>query len=1152
MSSPKLRRYRSIAMVLVTGLGATALVSAQRGGGPPGGGGPQPTQSVGAPRFEYVGPQSAGRISAAAAVAGKPGVYYAGAASGGVWKSSDGGTTWKPTFDNQTSQAIGSLAVAESNPNIVWAGTGEGWAVRDMDMMGDGIYKSTDAGETWTNMGLRDSGRIGTIIVHPTNENIVMACVLGRGTGPQKDRGVFRTEDGGKTWQQTLFVDERTGCSGLQLSHKDPNIVIAGTWEMYLQTHVLESGGPGSGIHLSKDNGRTFTKVTHPGLPKSPFGKTDVAIAPSNGLRMYALIQTGSSGVSTWGGKGRTPSEAQGSLWRSDDGGATWANVSWDRRLIGRAGYYIRIRVSPDDPDHLMIANSTLWRSRDGGRIWTGGGGGCGDCHDIWWDPNASMAGHYIVTGDGGMGIYGSPNNPTGNTGVSLPIGQMYRVTIDQRNPYWVYSSRQDDGSMRFNSARPIVPGNVPSYAPAAAPAPPAVEAGGRGGRGGGGGAGAGGRGAAGGPPAAGAPPAGRGAGGGGGGGGGRGGGGAATAPAQESMPSCESGYTYPEPNNHRIVWGTCYAAHVAVFDEINGTRRSVSPWWHTLDSEPVGLKYRCQWSPPLAIDWFDNSAYFGCQVIFRTTDRGQTWNVISPDLSTGDPERIRFSGGVVGDNLGQFYGAVISAIAPSRTERGVVWAGTNDGKVQITRDGGKTWIDRTANVKMPPWGIVRRIDSSHFDPGTAYMAVDYHLVDQRDPYFYKTTDYGQTWTRLDAGLPKGHPLDYALSIAENPRRKGMIFAGTGHAFFYSLDDGKTWKQFKDKLPAAPVTWIEVPKNAAEVAVSTYGRGIWILRDTWQLEQPELSGGDSEAQAPDIVMAKPLPGMRSAGSGTASFVFSMRSGASGPITMEILNAGGTVVSTSQLTGRAGLNQASWNLQLPGQDRPVLRSIPPDNPFIWDAGRWTGRERPVSHWGLAAGFRPVAAPGKYTVRLTLNGRAYTQPFEIIKDATLTSTEADLIAGTDLQIKVVDAINTVVNRINRLEIMRMQVEDLRKEHGKDPALDKALAGIYQRMYDTELHYLSRTEMHSDDKWYVEKYKLYMNLTWLAAEIGSGGGDVMGGLAYKPTAAALATFKDFQGLMATAQADFDKLMTEVAAFNKAHTGRLPAVSDKLGAGK
>jgi photosystem II stability/assembly factor-like uncharacterized protein len=986
-----------------------------------------------------------------------------------------------------------------------------------MDMQGDGIYKSTDAGETWTRMGLENTGRIGTIVIHPTNENLVLVCALGRATGPQKERGVFRSEDGGKSWQHVLFVSENTGCSGLQMSQQDPNVVIAGTWEMYLQTHVLESGGPGSGIHISRDGGRTFTRLGT-GLPKSPFGKTDVAISPSNGNRMYALIQTGGDGVTTWGAKTRTPSAAQGSVWRSDDGGTTWQNVSWDRRLIGRAGYYIRIRVSPDNPDHLLIANSTLWRSRDGGKTWQGGGGGCGDCHDIWWDTNPDMAGHYIVTGDGGMGIFGSPRNPTGNTSVSLPIGQMYRTTIDQRFPYWVYGSRQDDGSMRINSSRPIVPENVPSYAPA--PEAAAPEPGGRGGRGGGRGAGGGGR------------------------GGGRGG--APAGPAQESMPSCESGYTYPEPNNHRFVWGTCYAAHVATFDEISGSRRSVSPWMHTLDHDPVGLKYRCQWSPPLAVDWFDNSAYFGCQLILRTTDRGQTWTEISPDLSTGDPNLIRFSGGVVGDNLGQFYGATVSTIAPSRTEAGTVWAGTNDGKVWITRDRGKKWVDLTANVKFPrPHGIVRRIDASHFDPGTAYMAVDYHLVDHRDPYLFKTTDHGQTWTRIEGNLPKGHPLDYTIAIAENPRRKGMVFAGTGHGFFYSKDDGKTWTQFKDKLPAAPVTWIEVPKNAPEVVVSTYGRGLWILRDAWQFEMD-----DAAAAQGDMQVLKPWPATRVANGGTATFIFNVRSAPTSPVTMEILDASGAVLSSSQLQARAGINRATWNMLLPSPARPVLRSIPPDNPHIWEEGRWQGRERPVTHWGLgAAGWQPRAAPGKYTVRFTLNGRQYTQPFEIWRDVTLPSDDEDLVASSNMQRDIVRAINEVTDKINRIEIMRMQVEDLRKANAANKQLDTALADLYKKMYDTELHFLSRTEMHSDDKWYVEKYKLYMNLVWLLAEIGGSGGDVAGGVAYRPTAAAVSVFQDRLKELEVGSADFKRLMQEVETFNKTYQGKLPAITDTIG---
>jgi hypothetical protein len=591
-------------------------------------------------------------------------------------------------------------------------------------------------------------------------------------------------------------------------------------------------------------------------------------------------------------------------------------------------------------------------------------------------------------------------------------------------------------------------------------------------------------------------------------------------------------------------VWGTCYAAHVATFDELTGLRRSVSPWMHTLDSDPVGLKYRCQWSPPLAIDWFDNSVYFGCQVIFRTRDRGQTWQVISPDLSTQDPSRIQFSGGVVGDNLGQFYGAVLSAIAPSRTQRGVIWTGTNDGKVWISRDEGKSWNDLTKNVNMPPWGIVRRIDSSHFDPGTAYIAVDYHLVDNRDPFFFKTSDFGQTWTRIDGGLPKGHPLDYALAIAENPHRRGMIFAGTGHGFFYSRDDGKSWTQFKDKLPAAPVNWIEVPKNAPELVVATYGRGLWILRDMWQLEQQ-----DTLDQTAELQLYKPRPATRAANGGNARFVFSLKAAPASPITMEILGADNEVISKTEVQGRSGMNRATWNLMYPVPAQPVLRSIPPDNPHIWDAGRWVGRERPVTHWGLGAQrWQPRAAPGKYTVRLTYNGRQYSQPFEVTRDVTLSSTDADLAASTALERNIVKAMDDVTDKINRIEIMRMQVEDQRKQQASNRQLDEALAAIYKRMYETELHFLSRTEMHSDDKWYVEKYKLYMNLVWLLSEVGGSGGDVAGGVGYRPTDAALSVFQNRLKELDAARGAFDRLMQEVSAFNKTYTGRLPAITDRL----
>ena len=800
------RRLWHACLLALLAVGAAVALDAQRQGG-----GPAADQPVEALRFRYMGPPSAGRIASVAGIPGDQKTYYAGAASGGVWKTSDGGQTFEPVFDAQPVQAIGALAVAPSSPNIVWAGTGEAWAIRDSDVMGDGIYKSSDAGKTWTNVGLRETGRIGRILVHPTNPDIVFACALGRTTGPQEERGVFRTTDGGKNWQRVLFVDPNTGCSGIDLDPKDPNIVMAGMWQVEMHTWAMFSGGPGSGVYRSKDGGATWQHLEN-GLPKPPVGKIDVAIAPSNGKRMFALIQTPN----------------QGSLWRSDDGGDSWKAVSWDRRLIGRAGYYIRVAVSPTNPDEVLIANSSFHRSTDGGLTFPPNTTRCGDCHDIWIDPK--NADHWVVTDDAGMTI--TRDHAKTNQVITLPIGQMYHVAVDDQVPYWMYSNRQDDGTMRGPSNSPVQVPNVPSYAP-----PQGMRGGGFGG---------------------------------GGGGGGRGG---ASVAWQAGIGGCESGFTIPVPGNPDVVWATCYGNQVTRFDNRVGVARSVSPWLHTLDSEPDKTKYRCHWTPPLAFDPFEKeTVYYGCQEILRSDDQGQTWQVFSPDLSTQDPSRIVSSGGIVPDNLGQFYGEVVFAIAPSKLEKGLIWAGTNDGLIWNTRDGGRTWTNVTKNVQgLAPWGTIRKIEPSRFDAGTAYVAVDYHLMENRDPFIYKTTDYGQTWTRISDGLPKGHPLSYVLSVTENPNRRGMLFAGTGHGFFYSLDDGRSWTQFNDGLPAAPVTWIEVQPQYHDVVVSTYGRGLYQLRDITRLEQQDLADANAAA-----FLYQPRPGFRQPRSGSAEFLYSLK------------------------------------------------------------------------------------------------------------------------------------------------------------------------------------------------------------------------------------------------------------------------------------
>jgi photosystem II stability/assembly factor-like uncharacterized protein len=1073
----KADRIARLVLGVVLAIVIAAAVHAQRAGGPP-----AAAPAVPPLAFRYVGPPSSGRFSAIAGIPGDTKTYYAGAASGGVWKTTDGGDNWEPIFDDQPAQAIGALAVAASNPNIVWAGTGEAWAIRDSDIMGDGVYKSTDAGKTWTNMGLHDTGRIGRMIVHPINPDIVFACALGRTTGSQQERGVFRTTDGGKSWQRVLFVDADTGCSGMSIDPKDPNLLLAGTWQVVMHTWGMFSGGAGSGVYRSRDGGATWQHLQAPGLPKSPLGKIDVAIAPSNSKRMFALIQTPN----------------QGSLWRSDDGGETWKVVSWDRTLIGRAGYYIRIEVNSQNPDEVLVANSSIHRSTDGGLTFPQGGAGrCGDCHDIWIDPKNGD--HWVLTDDAGINF--TRDHAKTTTSVTLPVAQSYHVALDEQTPYWIYSNRQDDGTMRGASTSPFQVTNVPSYAQAG-------RAGGAAGRGGGGG------------------------------GGGRGG---AAIPWQAGIGGCESGFTIPVPGNPDIIWSTCYGNEITRFDNRLGNARSVSPWIHTLDSEPDKTKYRCHWTPPLAMDPFEKeTVYYGCQVIFKTSDQGQTWSVISPDLSTQDPTRIVSSGGIVGDNLGQFYGEVVFAIAPSKVQQGLIWAGTNDGLIWLTRNGGGNWTNVTKNVNgLPAWGNIRKIEPSHFDAGTAYVVADFHLMDNRDPFIYKTTDYGQTWTRLSDGLPKGHPLAYVLSFAENPNRKGMLFAGTANAFYYSMNDGRAWTQFKDGLPPAPVSWIEVQPQYHDVVVSTYGRGLYQLRDITRLEQQ-----DQVDQAAPAFLYAPRPGLRDPRSGSVEFLYSLKAAPPDPVTFEILDASGSVIRKLQSPARAGMNRIAWDLRYEGPAQVELRTLAPDNAHIWEEPRFKGKEtRPIVHWGIQ-GVQvngPIAAPGRYSVRMTAGGQAYTRAFDVVKNPKISSSPSDLLESTAAQVKIRDDINKTAAMTNRLEVMRKEIEDLLKANAGKKPIEQALHDLDQKMLNVELQLVSRTEMHSDDKWYVEAYKVYLNLLWLSGVVGTGASDVAGGAEYRPTVGSMQVLEMIEKDLATAEADYRTLIEkEIPTFNKANAAR------------
>jgi len=1003
--------------------------------------------------FRFVGPAVGNRVSAIAGIPGDTSTYYAGAASGGVWKSTDSGNTWLPIFDSQPVAAIGALAVAPSDSSQVWVGTGEAWAIRDSDVMGDGVYKSTDAGRTWTNMGLKETGRIGRVIVDPKNAEIVFVCALGRTTGPQEERGVYRTTDGGQHWDRVLFADANTGCSGLSMDAHNPHTLFAGMWQVEMHTYGEYSGGPGSGVYVSHDGGTTWAKINGRGMPRPPVGKIDVAVAPSDSNRVYALIQTAD----------------QGSLWRSDDGGEVWRVVNWDRALIGRAGYYIRLAVSPTDEDEILVSDSAFLHSVDGGETFRTVPWG-GDNHDIWIDP--LNANRFVITDDGGLNITTTHGRGQFHR-VQLPIGQIYHVAVDNQVPYYVYGNMQDDGTMRGLSTS--------------------------GGRGFGGNGG--------------------------------------EADWDHPMGGCESGFTIPDPTDPNIVWATCYGDEVTRWDARTHEARSVSPYLHTLDSPPNDTKYRCHWTPPLAIDPFDhNTVYYGCQVIFKTSNAGQSWSVISPDLSTKDPQYVKPSGGIVGDNLGQFYGEVVFAIAPSKIQKGLIWAGTNDGQIWYTKDGGGNWTNVSKNVSgMPAWGTITCIEPSHFDPGTAYVAVDFHLMDNRDPYIYKTTDFGQTWTQISSNLPTKHPLAYVRSVAEDPNKKGLIFAGTGNGFFYSQDDGAHWTNLQAGLPHAPVSWITVQPHYHDVVVSTYGRGFYILDDISPLEQA------APADAA-VNFLTPRATYRSGRGGRGAILnYTLKANPQAPVQIQIMDASGNVVRTMQAPGRGGLNRTAWDLHYDGPHIIALRTTPAENPHIWEEPRFRGQDsRPITHWGMSPNQEgPMVVPGKYTVKLTVDGTPYTQTLDVLRDPKTPGSDADLAASVKMQLRIRDDITKTADMVNQIEWMRRQLDDVKRaqtaEHAK-PDLTKSLDDMNQKMLNVEYKLLNEALMTSDDKYFIQAYTVYFNLLWLNGEVGPGAGDVAGGVDYAPTDTERGLLDMIEKDLTTATADYHNLMDkEMPAFNR-----------------
>ncbi len=919
---------------------------------------------LGALRYRHIGP-TGNRLTSVVGIPGQPNIYYAGAASGGIWKTIDGGVHWDPIFDDQPVSSIGALAIAPSDPNIVWAGTGEPW-IRSHISVGEGIYKSTDAGKTWKLMGLEKTGRISRVVIDPKNPDIVLVGALGHAYGPQQERGVFRTTDGGKTWERVLFTDEKSGCAHLEMDPNDSKIVYAGMWPLEIHTWGRDSGGPGSGLFKSTDGGVTWKRLTGNGLPTRMTGKIVFAIAPSNSKRIYALIETG-DGVPLNGQE-----TDRGKLWRSDDGGEKWKLVSFDRNLGGRTHYYFRVAVAPDNENETYYLTAGFARSTDGGetaRPMLAGGSPGGDNHDIWIDP--TNPNRMAVANDGGVSI----STTRGQTWfrIQLPIAQMYHVTVDNRIPYYVYGNEQDDPSYRGPS-RTIGGGSIPRS-------------------------------------------------------------------AWQSVGGGESGWATPDPVDPNIVWSSASGSGsvggiVERFDLRNGQMRRVEVWPDQTNGSPAAdLKYRFVWTFPLTISPHDHKKlYVGSQFVHQTTDDGQSWQVISPDLTTNDKSKQGFSGGLTGDNIGVEYFSVIFAIAESPLTKGLIWAGTNDGLVQVTRDGGKNWTNVTKNIpNLPPFGTVSNIEPSRYEPGTAYITVDFHQVNNRDPFIYRTKDFGKTWKAITNGIPHSM-LSYAHCIREDPVRRGLLYVGTENGLYVSFDDGEKWEPLQGNLPHAPVYWMVIQEHFNDLVVGTYGRGFWILDDLTPIQQMKQEVRDANAS-----LFPPRPTYRfrpsvtpvtmsddpSAGQNPqygAAITYYLKSAPAGDVKIRIEDARGQRIRILNGTKNVGLNRVTWNLEGESTTEVRMQTSPAFAPEV-KVGPDGTRNAPG-----AGRLSILMPPGTYTVKLIAGGETLSQPLVIRKDPNSGGTEAEIAAQTAMMLDLQKDLESGAQMVNQIELIRSQVEKL----------------------------------------------------------------------------------------------------------------------------
>ena len=982
-------------------------------------------------QYRLVGPFRGGRVVAVAGVVGQDDTYYMGSTAGGVWKTTDGGLNWRSLFDKKddktkldASPAIGALAVSESDPNTIYIGTGEA-CIRGNIVGGNGVYKSLDGGKTWTFSGLADTHAIGRLAINPKNPDIAFVAALGHPFADNEERGIFRTRDGGKTWEKVLYKDAKTGGIDVVFDPNNSNILFAALWQARRTPWSMDSGGPGSGLYRSSDGGTTWKQLKAHGLPEGILGRIGVTVSGANPNRIWAVIEA-----------------EKGGIYRSDDGGDSWHLMTDDHRFRQRAWYYSHIFADPKSADTVYILNTGVYRSNDGGKTFTPIRAPHGDNHGLWIDPTNPKR---MINGNDGGATVSTNGGESWTTQYNQPTAQFYHVTTDDRFPYYIYGAQQDNSTVAIASAS--ADGSIDRT-------------------------------------------------------------------DWYDVGGGESGYIAPDPTDPLIIYAGSYGGEITRQDRHIHQEQSINPW----PINPIGwaaadVKHRFQWTEPIVFSPHDpKTLYYAGEVLFKTTDAGMSWNIISPDLTRNDKSKQAASGGpITKDNTGVEVYDTIFSVVESPVQKDLIWAGTDDGLVHVTRDGGQHWENVTPKA-MPEWGTVSMIEASPRDAGTAYMAVERHKSDDFAPYIFKTTDFGKTWTKLITGLPAN---DYVHAVRVDPRRPNLLFAGTEQGMYVSFNDGAQWQPMQLNLPMSPVNDLII-KNT-DLVVATHGRSFWILDNITAIEQYEDSipqqdahlftpgaanhtvfrGGFFRAQgnvgsnppAGAVIdywlkasLKKPekkeaTPTGKDAAAPTSDQAKPEAAKSEGDkdkekekdkkdeppkITLEILDSSGKVIRKfpKKEEGGGGGDDEGFGRGGEGANLPADKGF---NRFVWDL-HYEGAT-PIPHAPLWGGDTegPEALPGTYQVRLTVLGKTYTAPLEIKPDPRVKITQDDLTKQFDLLLKIRDKLTETDDAIIQMRDLRDQMTALNKRLKNDPrekavadagkALDKKMTEVEEALIQTK---------------------------------------------------------------------------------------------------